>query len=150
MDQSSSCEIWDFWNSPIVHVVFCWFHCRRHLAMWYPVRIIPMKKMTSEGTYKLFILRKRKKHLPALYSDRAHTLTEWSASGLGICARSLRCKAKQSTLLYISETFPTDSVLFEVFLGQGYSLVCSLHLEKKKLRDGKREEKHRLFFVPSV
>lgn len=66
--------------------------------------------------------------------------------------RSLRCKAKQSTLLYISETLPTDSVLFEVFLGQGYSLVCSMHLKKKrkkkkkKLRDRKREEKHRLFF----
>lgn len=105
--------------------------------------------MTSESIYKLFILRKRKKHLPALYSAWACTLTEWSAFGLGIHACSLRCKAKQSTLLYISETFPADSVLFEVFLGQGYSLVCSMRL-KKKLRDGKREEKHRLFFVPSV
>lgn len=44
----------------------------------------------------------------------------------------LKCKAKQSTLLYISEAFPTDFAVFEAFLGQGYSLVYSVHLEEKK------------------
>jgi len=65
----------------------------------------------------------------------------------------LKCKAKQSTLLYISEAFPTDFAVFEAFLGQGYSLVYSVHLEKKKensTRGGEREEKRRLFFVPSI
>lgn len=61
----------------------------------------------------------------------------------------LKCKAKQSTLLYISEAFPTDFVVFEAFLGQGYSLVYSVHLEKKG-KQHEREEKRRLFFVPSI
>ncbi len=64
----------------------------------------------------------------------------------------LKCKAKQSTLLYISEAFPTDFAVFEAFLGQGYSLVYTVHLEKKENSTRKREpeEKRRLFFVPSI
>lgn len=149
MAQSSIWEIRGFWSSSNVHIVFYWFHCRSHLATWYPVWIIPVERMTSESIYKLFILRNSKKHLPALYGARACTLTEWSASGLGICARSLRCKAKQSTLLYISETFPTDFLLFEVFLGQGYNLVCSIHLKKRekveRLKEGRKTQAIFLF-----
>lgn len=53
----------------------------------------------------------------------------------------LKCKAKQSTLLYISEAFPTDFAVFEAFLGQGYSLVYSVHLEKKKGNSTREREK---------
>lgn len=58
----------------------------------------------------------------------------------------LKCKAKQSTLLYISEAFPTDFALFEAFLGQGYSPVYSVHLEKKENREaGKKKAGYFLF-----
>lgn len=62
---------------------------------------------------------------------RACVLDERSAWGSEPGAL-LKCKAKQSTLLYISEAFPTDFAVFEAFLGQGYSLVYSVHLEKKE------------------
>lgn len=57
----------------------------------------------------------------------------------------LKCKAKQSTLLYISEAFPTDFVVFEAFLGQGYSLVYSVHLEKKRKTARERRKTQAIF-----
>lgn len=135
----SKFNLWEMSFLSLSKCSYCFLFCYRKHEAW--IWTIPSKRTTSESISKLFILRKRKKQLPALYSARACTLTEWSAFGLGIHACWLRCKAKQSTLLYISETFPTDSVLFEVFLGQGYSLVCSMRLKKiERRKEGRKTQ----------
>lgn len=54
----------------------------------------------------------------------------------------LKCKAKQSTLLYISQPVPADMCSLKHFWARDTSLVCSVLLEEKK-----RREKCKLFFL---
>lgn len=64
----------------------------------------------------------------------------------------LKCKAKQPTLLYISQPVPADMCSLKHFWARDTSLVCSVLLEGKK-RERKRrgaEKKCKLFFSFTV
>lgn len=54
----------------------------------------------------------------------------------------LNCKAKQPTLLYISQPIPADMCSLKHFWARDTSLVCSVLLEKKK----KKNEKNVSYF----
>lgn len=57
----------------------------------------------------------------------------------------LKCKAKQPTLLYISQPVPADMCSLKHFWARDTSLVCSVLLEKKK-----RERKNVSYFFLSL
>lgn len=61
----------------------------------------------------------------------------------------LKCKAKQPTLLYISQPVPADMCSLKHFWARDTSLVCSVLLEEKK-KKREREKKCKLFFFLSL
>lgn len=57
----------------------------------------------------------------------------------------LKCKAKQPTVLYISQPVPADMCSLKHFWARDTSLVCSVLLEGEKKKNEKRK-KCKLFF----
>lgn len=57
----------------------------------------------------------------------------------------LKCKAKQPTLLYISQPVPADMCSLKHFWARDTSLVCSVLLEEKK-KKRKKERKNVSYF----